>query len=1163
MGRSSARAALLGLALAACLAVPAQAYARTIHVTTTGNDISGDGSVSFPLRTVTAGVATATAGDIVQIAAGVYDEPGGESLPIALKSGVTLDGAGSHETTIDGRLLAGNQLVRAVGRTGIVLSDLALDRGAVASAQGGGVYASGSQLDLIRCTISRCTAGNGVGPALYALNSTVTVSGCDIVANASSWCDGAGLVYDGTSGSITGCLIDGNYSDWHNGGGGIQVSNCSPTIARNTITDNSIGGTAQGGGILIRGSGTPLVENNVLARNYCSGGGGAIHVGAGCSPTIRNNTIYDNEGNPAEGALTGGIQSSGTPTIVNNIIWGNHRTGGTPDDLDGCTATYSDISVTADAAGTGNITADPRFLDAAADDFRPGPGSPVLDLGSAAVAPANDRDGVPRPLESDGLGGTLPEMGAYERPYMTIDGGARYVTGTVTTIDSFFDVTVQVRVDTGSGFGTWEAYSAQRAATLPAGDGVKAVTVEYDYGGTRSWVLTDTVVLDTTPAQITSVVSSTHPDPDAWYLSRDASLTWQATDTAGVTCYSYALDQAPDTTPDEAPEQLGYVFDRQLASGGGGPGQLNHPEGLHVAPDGSVYVADRYNSRMQQFTADGGFVRMWGSSGSGPGQFNDVYGVAVDRRGYVFVCDRLNHRLQKFTADGTYLKQWGGYGSGDGRFTQPEHVYVSDEGLVYVSETIVNHRIQKFTYDGAYLTKWGSYGGGLLQFNFPRAIAIGPDGHAYVCDTWNHILKEFTGDGIFVRTISGLGQADGQVQEPAGVQLDEYGYVYVADAFNRRIQKFSPTGAFVTKFGYPGSGTGEFAAVNDVSIDSAGRVYGSDYVANDIKRFRLDTKTGYTGLPDGESYFHVRARDVAGNWGPAAHYRVRIDLSPPVTTSTAEAGDGVTTVTLTATDALSGVASTRYSLDGATWADGTTVRVEGPGAHQVQFWSVDNLGNREDTRTLDLTVGRWNTAMTVSAIPSVGQYGSWVTLHGRLVLTETGVPVKNATGVTLWRSTDGGVTWRYVRDATFDSADGMHEAPWRPTSSSIFRMRFGGDTLHMPCVSGPVAVPVRAWLSQPQAPYSVRAGSTFTCYGYLKPRHTPGSYPVTLRCFRYESGRWVLRRIVSARAYDNLGNTKYARRFSLPSRGSWRIIARHWDTGHARTYSAGERVYVR
>ncbi len=42
-------------------------------------------------------------------------------------------------------------------------------------------------------------------------------------------------------------------------------------------------------------------------------------------------------------------------------------------------------------------------------------------------------------------------------------------------------------------------------------------------------------------------------------------------------------------------------------------GQFNHPYAIAVAADGSIYVADTYNNRIQQFQADGTFIRKWGS----------------------------------------------------------------------------------------------------------------------------------------------------------------------------------------------------------------------------------------------------------------------------------------------------------------------------------------------------------------------------------------------------------------------------------------------------------------------------------------------------------------------------------------------------------------------
>lgn len=84
------------------------------------------------------------------------------------------------------------------------------------------------------------------------------------------------------------------------------------------------------------------------------------------------------------------------------------------------------------------------------------------------------------------------------------------------------------------------------------------------------------------------------------------------------------------------------------------------PTNVAIAPNGDIYVADGYGAyRINQYDAQGRFLRSFGGNGKEAGQLACPHGLMVDSRSggepHLLVADRTNHRLQRFSLDGRHL----------------------------------------------------------------------------------------------------------------------------------------------------------------------------------------------------------------------------------------------------------------------------------------------------------------------------------------------------------------------------------------------------------------------------------------------------------------------------------------------------------------------------
>ena len=127
-----------------------------------------------------------------------------------------------------------------------------------------------------------------------------------------------------------------------------------------------------------------------------------------------------------------------------------------------------------------------------------------------------------------------------------------------------------------------------------------------------------------------------------------------------------------------------HLFD--FGKRGNEPGEFNLPRDITVAPDGTLYVVDGGNFRVQQFRDDGTLIKVFGSIGRQRGQFSRPKELAVDRDGNVYVADAAFGNFQIFTPDGQLLLAVGGRSTANApaKFLLPSGIAVDEDGRVYM-----------------------------------------------------------------------------------------------------------------------------------------------------------------------------------------------------------------------------------------------------------------------------------------------------------------------------------------------------------------------------------------------------------------------------------------------------------------------------------------------
>jgi DNA-binding beta-propeller fold protein YncE len=291
--------------------------------------------------------------------------------------------------------------------------------------------------------------------------------------------------------------------------------------------------------------------------------------------------------------------------------------------------------------------------------------------------------------------------------------------------------------------------------------------------------------------------------------------------------------------------------DLVVGQSGTAPGQFARPRGIALGPNGSIYVADTMNHRIQRLSPNGEVISVWGEFGSieegdaPAGTFNEPWGIAVAPDGTVYVADTWNHRIQYFTADGEFLGMFGYFGQAGvpEAFWGPRDVVVDSKGRLFVTDT-GNKRVVIFDAQGVGLGEFGGFGLDLGGLDEPVGLGTDGQGRVYVADTWNQRIQIFEdrGEAAFAavseRPIGGwIGQS---LDNKPYIAVSTDGVVCTTDPESIRVLCFDINGEFLRGWGEFGSEIWQFGLPVGIAFDSSCSVWITDSSNDRIMFFDLE-----------------------------------------------------------------------------------------------------------------------------------------------------------------------------------------------------------------------------------------------------------------------------------------------------------------------------------
>ena len=255
------------------------------------------------------------------------------------------------------------------------------------------------------------------------------------------------------------------------------------------------------------------------------------------------------------------------------------------------------------------------------------------------------------------------------------------------------------------------------------------------------------------------------------------------------------------------------TYDRTIGGVRPTNGGFNGAFAVAYGPDGSLYVADWFNHRIQKFNAAGDFVTSWGGYGPKDGALIFPRGILVSPGGDVVVTDSENNRIDIFTSSGGFVKSVKPL-TGTA-LSRPHQTALDGTGGYWIADTN-NSRIVHLGADGTLLLSQTITGAK------PEGIAVDTNGEILVSNTVNNKVERYSTSGTLLGTLVPSGTGAKQTRKPGGLLVTGTGAsrrVWIADAGNNRVMVLNATNAVEAAFGSSGAGDGQLTQPRGVAFD--------------------------------------------------------------------------------------------------------------------------------------------------------------------------------------------------------------------------------------------------------------------------------------------------------------------------------------------------------